>query len=635
MRSFSHVRAASRASTGPGRLLSSTMRTPRFSLPSLLVVSALVLSACAEDPEDPQEPETPPAPAASDPWPTAPPPEDPQRWIADQRAESAQPSSTDASASDDGEDADALEVSVGEPTGTSYRDDAAGISFEATDLADERLSAENPDLVRLLGSLDRPTLRFGGNATDRRFFFTAYDEPVPEDWPLEDGEEITRVTPEDLERVAGLAEEVDAQVIVSANLGHTDPVRAGELAQHSQEAFGDRLAGMMIGNEPNGFPDIPENPVPIRDEDWGTDEYVDEAGDAVTQIREAAPGVTIAAPGAYDRTWWEAAAESELTDPAQESALAMHQYPLPECGDPDRAAHQAEQEPTIENVVSAGTRARVDDLVGQAAQTAEATGMPLWITETSASSCAGTNELTETLAAGVYSADYLLRAQQLGAQKVAFHSSLAPCRGGAPMSLLCSSGTLASPGEAFVPRTNGLALALAGSLPDGEFLDVRLRPASGGAVDGASGSSTTAYAIEHDDGSLSLVVMDFRDPRGEARPMELTVPGSRDEARVSTLTGQRWSQHYPEAALFDDARPDGSSSEDPSRPATQDDDGTALDVDSAVEPVADGQPSVDGFGLPLLPQDDAPAQVSTVDAGSEIAFEVPAGSASVVRIPAV
>ena len=62
------------------------------------------------------------------------------------------------------------------------------------------------------------------------------------------------------------------------------------------------------------------------------------------------------------------------------------------------------------------------------------------------------------------------------------------------------------------------------------------------------------FAIEHDDGSLSLVVMDFRDPRGEARPMELTVPGSRDEARVSTLTGQRWSQHYPEAALFDDAR---------------------------------------------------------------------------------
>lgn len=634
MRSFSHVRAASHASTGPGRLLSSTMRTPRFSLPSLLVVSALVLSACAQDPEDPQEPETPPAPAASDPWPTAPPPEDPQRWIADQRAESAQPSSTDASASDDGEDADALEVSVGEPTGTSYRDDAAGISFEATDLADERLSAENPDLVRLLGSLDRPTLRFGGNATDRRFFFTAYDEPIPDDWPLEDGEEITRVTPEDLERVAGLAEEIDAQVIVSANLGHTDPVRAGELAEHSQEAFGDRLAGMMIGNEPNGFPDTPENPVPIRDEDWGTDEYVDEAEDAVRQMREAAPGVTIAAPGAYDRTWWEAATETELTDPADESALAMHQYPLPACGDPDRPYHQAEQEPTIENITSAGTRARVDDLVGEAADTADDAGMPLWITETSASSCAGSNELTETLAAGVYSADYLLRAQQLGAQKVAFHSSLAPCRGGAPMSLLCSSGTLQSPGAAFVPRANGLAVALAGSLPDGEFLDVQLRT-GGGAVDGAAGATTTAYAIEHDDGSLSLLVMDFRDPGDDARPLELTVPGQHEEAGVSSLTGQDWEQPYPESSLFDDARPDGAASSDPTRPATQDDDDTALDVEAATTPVAEGRTSIDGFGLPLLPQSGASAEVEEAGEGSRVTFSIPAGSASVVRLPAV
>ncbi|WP_144794958.1 cellulase family glycosylhydrolase [Kocuria palustris] len=609
------------------------MKTPRFTLPSLLVVGVLVLSGCADGSQGPDAPQTPSAPEPSEPWPTAAPPEDPQQWIADRRAEQADgaaPASAPAS-----EDADlALDLSLGDPVGTTYREDAAGISFEATELADERLSAENPDLVRLLGSLERPTLRFGGNSTDRRFFFTAHDEPVPTDWPLEDGEEITRVTPEDLERVARLAEEVDADVIVSADLGHADPHRAGELAQHAQAAFGERLAGVMIGNEPNGFPDIPQNPVPIRDEDWGTEEYVDEAQDAVDAVREAAPGVVVVVPGAYDAAWWEAATETELTEPPGHSALAMHQYPLPECGDPDGDAHRPEQEPTVENITSPGTRERVDDLVAEASATARQASMPLWITETSASSCAGSNEITETLAAGVYSADYLLRAQQLGAQKVAFHSSLAPCRGGAPMSLLCSSGTFQTPGAAFVPRTNGLALALTGSLPGGAFLEVDQSTADGRA-DGARGTRSTAYAIRHDDGSLSVAVMDFRDPGEQPRPVELSVPGRPERASVSSLSGPGWTQHYPETALFDDADPDGSSTDDPTRPATQDEDDVALDAEAAARPVADRHASVDGFGLPLLPQDDAAAEVRAGEDGSVVTFSVPAGSASVVRIPAV
>lgn len=643
------------------------MKTPRviprrLTVPvALSLAAALVVTGCSSDqPTDGQAPETAaaePTAVPTDPWPTEAPPEDPQDWIAEQRAastEDASPqASQDASASSSATSstaaepaADDTEIAVAATgTGTDYTAAGAGLSFEATDLADERLSAQNPDLVRLLGSLEQPTLRFGGNATDRRFFFTADDEPQPTDWPLEDGEQITTVTPEDLERVAGLAEEVDAQVILSANLGEDDPQRAADLARHGEAAFGDRLAGLMIGNEPNGFAELPENPVPIRDADWGPEQYAQAAGEYVDAVREVAPDLVIAAPGAYDAEWWATVTQSELgrSEP-DDAALAVHQYPLPECGDPGDPGYQAGQAPTVENITSARTRERVDQLVGEAAVMAQDAQMPLWITETSASSCAGTNQVTETLAAGVYSADYLLRTQQLGATRVAFHSSLAPCRGGAPMSALCSSGTLQSPGEAFVPRTNGLALALAGGLPAGEFLDVELAQQGGQPVEGADGAQRTAYAVRHEDGSISVVVLDFRDPQeaadngsgdsgddgsGAADTVRITLPEPVQQARASSLSGDSWEAHYPETTLFDDAQgPSGASSADPERPATQDADGTALDLEAALTPVGEGLPAVDGFGLPVLPESGAP--VPTDAGGTVLEAQIPAGSATVI-----
>lgn len=55
-------------------------------------------------------------------------------------------------------------------------------------------------------------------------FFTSEDEPTPTDWPLNEGEAITRVTPSDSGACGGARpEDSDPPVVVSVNLARYDP----------------------------------------------------------------------------------------------------------------------------------------------------------------------------------------------------------------------------------------------------------------------------------------------------------------------------------------------------------------------------------------------------------------------------
>src|SRR5699024_10915823 len=120
----------------------------------------------------------------------------------------------------------------------------AGLSFDARELANPMWGSTESNLALTLDELDRPALRFGGNGIDRHVWWTSSDEPAPE-WAS------VTVTPEDLERVAAVADDVDASVTIALDLGHDDPARAADMAAHAREVFGDRLLAVAIGNEPN------------------------------------------------------------------------------------------------------------------------------------------------------------------------------------------------------------------------------------------------------------------------------------------------------------------------------------------------------------------------------------------------
>src|SRR5699024_9676896 len=106
-------------------------------------------------------------------------------------------------------------ITVGaEQHGPGFTADNIGVSFEATNL-DEQLT-----------SLGSPALRFGGNALDRRTFWTSKGEKPKH------GEKVT-VTPDDLKRLKKLVDVTGSSVTIGIPLGTYDPKRGADMAAHA------------------------------------------------------------------------------------------------------------------------------------------------------------------------------------------------------------------------------------------------------------------------------------------------------------------------------------------------------------------------------------------------------------------
>lgn len=377
-----------------------------------------------------------------------------------------------------------------------------GLSFDATELANPIWDSQESNLTLTLQELDRPVLRFGGNGVDRRMWWTSSEEEAP-DWA-----EAT-VTPEDLERVARVADDVDAQVTVALDLGHDDAARAADMAAHAQEIFGERLLAVAIGNEPNGYFHDNQPQLAMRDDSWGPGPYQDALREYSAEIEEAAPDLPIAGPSAYDAPWWRAFAESDVP---HQRALTMHWYPLWDCEGPDSSIAN----PTVEDLTSPAIRDRAQHIIGMAAEVAAEHDLPLWMEETGPTSCSGTNDTSRTHAQALWTADFAMTASEQGVERTAFHSTLQACQGGAPMSPVCATGELEDPGLIVTGRTSYLALLQLGHLPDGQIL----APA-------VSGDGTVmVHAVAGDDGTLALMIVDMRDPASAdgAAPVEISAP---------------------------------------------------------------------------------------------------------------
>lgn len=376
-----------------------------------------------------------------------------------------------------------------------------GLSFDARELANPIWDHPESNLTLTLQELDRPVLRFGGNGVDRSMWWTSTEEPAPE-WAQ------ATVTPEDLGRVARVADAADAQVTLVLDLGHDDPARAADMAAHAREVFGERLLAVAIGNEPNGFfhPNQPE--LAVRDESWGPEAYQELLREYSAALQETAPGLPVAGPGAYDAPWWRAFAESGIPD---QRALSMHWYPLWDCAGPESSIAN----PTVEDLTSPSLREQARHILGMGAEVAAEHDLPLWMEETGPTSCPGTNPTSRTHAQALWTADYAMTAAEIGVERLAFHATLQACDGGAPMSPVCATGELDDPGLIVRGRTSYLALIQLGHLPDGRILS----PAVSG--DG----SVMVHAVVADDGELALMIVDLREPAGAgAVPVEVSAP---------------------------------------------------------------------------------------------------------------
>ncbi|WP_231961629.1 hypothetical protein [Arthrobacter sp. SO5] len=426
-----------------------------------------------------------------------------------------------------------LQVKISaEKTGTSLPDGIVGLSLEATDLADTSLRADNPQIVAVLRGLGKPLLRFGGSSVDRRMFWTSTGEAVPGNYEGDKPRPVRAVTPADLERVNTLLTAADASIALTVDLGHYDPARATDMAKNARRIFGTRLVAITVGNEPNGFPTSG-----VRPGNWGLKNYLDELNTYAGAIKAQAPDVPIAGPGAYAESWWEPFIKADLP---QQKILSFHHYPLTSCD-----AKDPQSAPTMANLVSGRMHDRTISYQQQALSQAGAAGLETWISETGVSACDGSNPTSRTHATALWSTDYVLSSAQQGIKRLGFHSSLLTCKGGPPLSTICSGGPYLKPDGTITERAPYFGLSMAARIEAGDFLKLK---SSGGGL-------AYSYALQQKDGSTTVVIVNENDPEKAAQTdVALQLPGKALTGTMSQLTG-------PSYAAEDSTAIDGAKSE--------------------------------------------------------------------------
>lgn len=396
------------------------------------------------------------------------------------------------------------------------RPDSLGISFEATDLADLRLDPSKSNLSDQLKSLGSPALRFGGNALDRRTFWTSQSEKPEHD-------EQTIVTPDDLKRLKKLVDVTGSTVTLGIPLGTYDPARGADMAAHAVDILGDSLVGLAIGNEPNGYTvkDVPDGAV--RGDDWNEAKYVKQLEAYAKAIHEKRPDAPIIGPDVYDGQWMKTFADSDVK---HKKAISQHWYQLYECDSGKVPGRGPEAENLIDPLAKKSAKKNLS--IGK--DRADAADLPLWLEETGPTSCPGTNDTSLTNASALWAADYTLYAAQLGIERMAMHSMLGACKGGAPMSLLCDPADHGEKSNDFVPRPNMLGLRLLAPSVGGTFTKTSVK----------GGGNMSAYTVSKDEGKTLVTTVINANDAAEVggNPVTLSMPEGFSVDKASQVYGK-------------------------------------------------------------------------------------------------
>jgi hypothetical protein len=426
-----------------------------------------------------------------------------------------------------------LKVNVSkDQVGTSLNKGLTGISLEATDLADPDLADTNPTIVKLLQEIDQPVLRFGGNAVDRRFFWTSTGEAVPSSYKGDKARPVRAVGPDDLARVNRLLVAGDATISLTVDLGHYNPARAADMVKYASQIFGDRLLSITIGNEPNGF--VFND---VKTDGYSLEQYIRELKDYANAIYAVAPNVPISGPGAYDQKWWQPFVDADIP---QKKILTFHNYPLYSCDGSDPLGS-----PTMANLMTPLMHDRAADYQQSALKVGQAAGLETWLPETGIAACPGSNETSRTHASALWTADYALNAAQLGITRIGFHSSLQTCKGGPPMSAICSAGAYPDGNGQMSGRANFFGISMVAELEGGKFLK----------LDNTGGGLMYSYALQNADGSTTVVLVNQNNPETAAQTdVTLNLPGK-------PLTGTMTQLSGPSYGAEDSTVIDGAKSE--------------------------------------------------------------------------
>ena len=323
--------------------------------------------------------------------------------------------------------ADALKVELSEPS----RDwpvvpaDFIGLSYETGQLYNPNFfSPHNRPLIDAFRQLNpHGVLRLGGHLSNiTPWQGVGLDDPKQirgvrhgiEDyweWPLVDPpvqqNKHGMLTRKSIENLRGFLDAVDWRLIYGLNFACASPARAADESAAVTEIMGDCLTAFVIGNEPDGFSEDPF----FRPKDYGVPQYLDEYETWVKTIRAKVPQAKFAGPdtdGKVD-TWVLEYARRTRGDTA---FLTSHYYGMGPASDPAMTAERLlrKNHPDLEAQIGAVNAAR-----------SAAGSTPYRMDEGNSCFGGGRKDVSDSYAAALWAADYVLRAACAGFAGVNFH----------------------------------------------------------------------------------------------------------------------------------------------------------------------------------------------------------------------
>ncbi|HEY1457238.1 MAG TPA: glycosyl hydrolase family 79 C-terminal domain-containing protein, partial [Solirubrobacteraceae bacterium] len=376
-----------------------------------------------------------------------------------------------------------------------------GLSFEMSSLRLISTYSPNGSFVGLLRSLGSGVLRFGGVSADTRVAWEDAATPLPS-WTsqgLDAGE---------LRAVARLARASGWPVVLTLGLAHYDVRAAAREASAAERAFGPRLEGIEIGNEPDAY-----GHHGLRSEPWTPARYAAELRAYQHAIARVAPGVQFLGPDVSGSlafaTWGSQAARQ-----ARLAQLTGHHYPL--------GCHQVPA-PTITRLLSPTIRVLEEDSLHRYMSISRSEGLGFRMDETNTVSCGGKDGISDTFASALWAVDYITSAMQAGVAGINLQGNPANCRGYSPV---CAASPQSLAAGKLTAQPIFYALLLTRELiGDRPLLST---------VHAPKGLNIAVHALLAPDGGLRIVLVDNEPPA--SRPVRVSLNLGKGFERASEIS---------------------------------------------------------------------------------------------------
>jgi hypothetical protein len=294
-------------------------------------------------------------------------------------------------------------------------DEFVGLSYESAQLANlDFFSAKNHELIKIFRELaPRGNLRLGGGSSE----YTTYSDDPPSGPPPFEvfGPDTSKTDKQGtitsslaLRNLRDFLEATNWSCLYGLNLGQGTVENAVREAAAVQKILGPRLLAFQIGNEPDSFRRR------FRPETYGPDDYLVEWDRFHSAIVAIVPSAKFAGPDISNKLPYLTAFAEEARKHPDVILLTSHYYAMGPASSP---------EATIQNLLEPDpqtTTLKERDLhvVAEAQQTA---GLPYRMSEGNSCWNGGKPGVSDTFAAALWCADYMLRCAARGWAGVNLH----------------------------------------------------------------------------------------------------------------------------------------------------------------------------------------------------------------------